>query len=263
MFSELLDASLYQPNPFLLSPALLQVALGVGLIVVPLILLVFLVHVVILIVSRTSLKGNLAAQFSIVMAASFGLTLALHWLAFMVSDLLLPKDRTAIHLVLMATLVLCGVAAISSQGTLVRVSRIGLNSAVVLLAVYYLTCLRLTYFKEWRFDSDMERVYGILAYWNHTCGLKEVGSNWRYDASLNFYRTMSGKEPFADFVGVMGMRYPPGKAAYVLSDGEDNRYVSQNHLKVAFHGTDGVLVAIDPNIAKGCEADLPASGVHY
>ncbi len=64
---------------------------------------------------------------------------------------------------------------------------------LALIACYSIGCLRLTYFKEWKWDADMKNVYSILADDNRTYGVTDVSTNW-HAAALNCYRELSGRE---------------------------------------------------------------------
>ena len=86
-------------------------------------------------------------------------------------------------------------------------------AAYLHLAGYFLLCLRLTYFKEWQWDAEVKDAYPVLARYNHEAGVTDVGSDWMYVASLNFYRATSGKETMGE---ILGPPQPvPGKQAYV------------------------------------------------
>ena len=56
------------------------------------------------------------------------------------------------------------------------------------MAVYFLFCLRLTYFKEWYWDSDVSQTYAVLSCLNRTNQVTRVASTWSYRGPLNFYQ---------------------------------------------------------------------------
>jgi hypothetical protein len=176
------------------------------------------------------------------------LTVAAHWLASVMGHILWPKDRIGIHFVIIATLLL-GVAAMAPVPTRWgRLSQHGLSATLFALALYFLLCLRLAYFKEWEFDEDIDKVYAILAHYNHSCAAKIVPVNWRYDASLNFYRTLSGREDLAIFQPELGTpfrSYPEREKAYILYSPEDQEFIDNHRLTVVFRSEIGTTVAID------------------
>ena len=121
-------------------------------------------------------------------AAIFAVTAAIHWTAFRLFGLLLPKDRTAIFFFPLFMIV-AGVLAVVPPA-----SRLGRNlqryflGSLALMAVYFLSCLRLTYFKEWYWDSDVPQAYAVLSCLNRTNQVTRVASTWSYRGPLNFYQ---------------------------------------------------------------------------
>jgi len=170
------------------------------------------------------------------------LTLTAHWLMFHYFQILLPKDRTAIYLAVLGAL-FAGALAASPRGSRV------LKGALTIVAFYFLLCLRVGYFKEWKWDSDTDKIYAALAHYNHSCGFREVPVNWRYDASLNFYSETSNRETFLQFP--LGLStYPTGKPIYVVHDPEDRAFLQEHGLHEVYHGESGAVVAIDPQAER-------------
>ena len=105
--------------------------------------------------------------------------------------LLLPKDRTALFFAPLSLLIF-GVATAVAGG-----SRIGYALHILGIlplctgALYFVGSLRLFYFKEWRFDADVKTTFAVLQSANRYYGVTEVSSDWKYIASLNFYRESS------------------------------------------------------------------------
>ena len=108
-----------------------------------------------------------------------------------------------------------------------------------------LLCLRLNYFKEWSWDADVNRIYPVIAWYNHTYGVTDVVSNWQYAASLNFYRLQSGRESLDEIPGPLQL--PGGHSLYVLNWAFDEEFLKEQHLRVVYRApnTDAV-VAIRP-----------------
>jgi uncharacterized membrane protein len=85
-------------------------------------------------------------------------TAALHWLAFVSFGLLMPKDRTALFFVPLGALAMGSVLA-HSYGAEKRDPVRALGIGVLLIAaVYFGGCLRLGYFKEWRYNADTKQL---------------------------------------------------------------------------------------------------------
>jgi 4-amino-4-deoxy-L-arabinose transferase-like glycosyltransferase len=123
-----------------------------------------------------------------VAAAILAVTIAMHWLLFRLFGLLLPKDRTAVYLFplfMIAASVLAAIPPVSRLGRSLRACFIG---SLAILAIYFVSCLRLTYFMEWSWDSDVQRTYAVLSCLNREHQVTRVASSWPYHAPLSFYR---------------------------------------------------------------------------
>jgi hypothetical protein len=142
-------------------------------------------------------------------------TLLLHWLMFRWFELPLPKTRTAIFLFPLLTLLVGAIAAAPARSWISRALRVATTAMLATLAVYFLLCLRVSYFEEYYWDADLKDVYAALADLNHTKGVKTVEANGLYHASLDFYRRLSTTETFTEF-SVMGDKPDPKKDAYIV-----------------------------------------------
>jgi hypothetical protein len=121
-------------------------------------------------------------------AAIFAVTVAIHWTAFRLFGLLLPKDRTAIYFFPLFMIVAGALAAIPSSSSRGRYPRGAFIGSLAILAIYFLSCLRLTYFKEWYWDADVQKTYQILSCLNREDQVTRVVSSWSYRGPLNFYQ---------------------------------------------------------------------------
>ena len=133
--------------------------------------------------ARIRRVGRFAA--GIVGIAAF--SVLLHWLAFHFVGLPLPRARTGIYLVPLLTLAAGVIAAAPSRCAVSQWLHRGLTAVFVRLAFYFVLCLRLTYFEEWKWDSDTKDVYAVLARYNHSYHVNDVGMTWWYVSCLNFY----------------------------------------------------------------------------
>jgi hypothetical protein len=121
-------------------------------------------------------------------AAIFAVTWALHYAAFRLFALPLPKARTAVFFFPLFMIVAGVLAAISPASRLGQYLRASFVGALALMAVYFLLCLRLTYFKEWIYDADVQKTYSILTCLNRTHQVTKVASTWPYHGALTFYQ---------------------------------------------------------------------------
>jgi hypothetical protein len=127
------------------------------------------------------------------------LAVFVHWLAFRIDHFPLPMGRTGIYLVPLLTLIAGIIAAAPARSAISRWLHRAIIGVFICLACYFLLCLRVSYFKEWQWDADVKDVYSVLAQYNHAFGVKDVGMTWWYCSALNYYRTVSNAETFAEF----------------------------------------------------------------
>ena len=185
--------------------------------------------------------GRLASVLAaIALAAVFT-----HWAGFRLFGLLLPMGRTAIYLVPLCTLIAGIIAAVPPHCRVGLWLHRGLIAAFFTLACYFLLCLRLTYFEEWRWDAEVKDVYPLLARYNHMDGVTDIGCSWYYTSTLNFYRETSGKETMEEMKS--GAEPIPGKPVYVLHSVMDRDFIAREGLAIVFRGAStDIVVAVKP-----------------
>ena len=240
-------ASLYELNPNIVNPLLYGALANARKFLLPLLGVAMVGEFVLAVVNRRTLPehSRQKAAFGIALACIITLTLAAHWLSFELCQLLLPKDRTALYFVPLVVLIAGVLASISAPSRGGRIGRIALMGVLYGLGSYHLLCLRLNYFKEWRFDADVQKVYSVLAYYNHTFGVRDIASSWRYVPSLNFYRKLSGSETIAEFQSADSP--PLDRLVYVLYEPDSQSFMEEQKLKVVYRGDlSAVVVAIRP-----------------
>lgn len=196
--------------------------------------------------SERDTRSRWLARFAAVPIIAVAAAVLAHWVLFRLTRIPLPQDRTAIYIVVLITLFLGILAAVPIPTRAGEISRRGLTILMVVLGSYFLLCLRMSYFKEWRWDSDTDKLYAVLASYNHACGLKDIAPNWRYDAALNYYRNASGRETFPEFPRSDHLR--PGKRAYVLYEPEDHDFLVSHGLNVVYRTPSGAAIALDPEV---------------
>jgi len=180
------------------------------------------------------------APLGIAAAAVFAATVAIHYTIFRLFDVPLPKDRTAIFffpLFMIVAGVLAATPAASRTGQLLRASFLG---SLALMAVYFLFCLRLSYFKEWRWDADVKQTYIKLTCLKRTQQVTHVSSTWSYLSALRFYQLVqpASLQEVAD-------TYDPQQTQVFVIDSFHSPEALQGDLKVFYRSpvTDLVLAA--------------------
>lgn len=206
-------------------------------------------------------QGQLAFVRLLVVSAT--LIFLVHWIAFHSIHLLLPKQRTALFFVPLLTLALGAAAALRLRPGNPR--PVGLLAAGVLAVsgLYFLGCLRLGYFKEWKFDSVTEHLYWLVEDLHHRCGVEDFCIDWRYHVPLNFYRSVYNSS-LAEFQASSSGELPPGKMAYAIFLPTSQDFIRDQHLVVTFHddesGAGIAMRACPANPASRDLANLPAAG---
>jgi len=176
-------------------------------------------------------------------AAVFAATAAIHYIAFRFFGLPLPKDRTAIFFFPLFMIVAGVLAAIPAASRGAQVLRTSFVGSLVLMAVYFLFCLRLTYFKEWRWDADVQKTYSMLTCLNRTQQVKRVTSTWSYLSALRFYQ-LAEPTPLQEVADT----YDPQQTQVYVIDSLHTPEALQGDLKVFYRSpvTDLVLAAKPP-----------------
>jgi len=237
LWSGVVEATFYELNPYVLNPLLCSMLDRVRHFLPYLLVMLCLAQIGLVLFSEQSQLDSRARRMiplGAYLIAVTMVTLVLHWASFKMFGLLLPKDRTALFFAPLSLLVF-GVATAVSGG-----SRIGYALrllGIVLLylgALYFVGSLRLFYFKEWKFDADVKTTFAAIQYANRNYGITEVSSDWKYVASLNFYRE-SSKSHSITMLQIF-CPYPPDKRAYVLWYPEAQDFIRQQNLRIIYRG---------------------------
>jgi hypothetical protein len=94
-------------------------------------------------------------------------------------------------------------------------------------------------------------VYTVLARYNHTYGIKDVGTSWYYTSTLNYYRVTSKRENFAEFFWTVPVT--EGKSIYVLNGWADKEFLDREKLVVVYRGrSSDVVIATRGEMARVC-----------
>ncbi len=269
MCKSIFESSFYQLSPHIVNPVLRQYLENLPS---PLLWTLFwagLIHGVLLIVTADSWRGALhekALSFAALLSGVLGATILAHSVLHYGFGVLLPMERTVLFVPLLLALIAGCLAAASGRSprssTASRVPGYSggvLRGLLATVAVYFLLCGRLTYFKEWKYDADTRAVYDVLAYHYHRYGVDDVPSSWLYTASLNYYSAASGREAFREFVSVRP--YPTGRRVYVLFWPDDEEFINRQNLQVVYRGPlSDVVVAVRPDLLQSGQS---MSGSRY
>jgi hypothetical protein len=203
-------------------------------------------------VATVILSGS--RQRKIVLLAAFSasiltLALTLHWLQFRFFRIPLPRDRTSLFVVPLTLVSFGALTAAMPATNWGRILRVLGISTFYLTAFYFIGCLRLTYFKEWKYDADVRNAYLAIRALNRDQGAHKFASSWMYVASLNFYRVYYHDENIIDKFDSM-QPYSAGADGYVLYDRDDRAFINDRKLKQLYKGSQsGLVVAIQPTPA--------------
>jgi uncharacterized membrane protein len=250
-----IEASIFQPNANLLNPLLLPKVERIKGRLIPYTCLVALVQFILVLVlgrktgdrRRAWLAGTAAALAGIVAVA-----LLAHWAAFRLFGLLLPWHRTAIWIVPPVTLLIGIAAALPATSHIAAAGHRAVLVMMFVTAVYFLFCLRLTYFREWEYQRDLKKVYDVVACYNHNKGVRDVEIGWWYHAGMNYYRLLSGRENFRPFTS--HLQHTGGGPLYVLNGAFESDFIEAEKLRIVYHGeASDVVVAVRPEIADAAE----------
>ncbi len=203
-------------------------------------------------------RSRWLASLATVLAGALVLATAAHWLAFRIFGLLLPANRTALFYVPLFTLFVGAIAIIPVEFRTNRVFNQAGATVFSLVALHFILSMRLTYFGEWRYEADIARVYSALASYNHADCVTQVGSDWLFTTSLNFYRVLSGRENFVPFEP--GLPLPLDMPVYVLHSTFDREFIGAQNLTVAYRGdsTDAVIAVRPERLEpRGTDGSCP------
>ncbi|MGE5645575.1 MAG: hypothetical protein ACM336_07275 [Acidobacteriota bacterium] len=249
-FAGIAQASLYEVNPFLVPPHLYPVFQELGSWVLPLLGAAVLVRLVALLRVRPLRLEKLGpfAGLALLFGGILLVAVGAHRLAYRLFHLLMPLERTGLFLVPLIVLAIGALAAVPLHSRLGRISRAALSASLCLLSVYFLSCLRLTYFKTWHWNADSDKVYAALEHCNRAYGITDIAVEWRYAGVLNFYR----REPLPLFKREFPP-FPEDKQAYVLNvfEPEERAFIAAHRLKVVYSNPfTHSVIAVRPELVK-------------
>jgi hypothetical protein len=239
MAGSIVEGSLYRPNPWVLNPLLLPLFEWLRPAVFP-ILGLALAGAACAAAFERKLPG-LGLLSAAILTAAVAVHLALHlgW------QILLPKDRTALWLVPLLAIAAGSLVSAAFKSRAGRAARTAMDAALWVTAVYFVGCLRISHFKEWRWNADTREVYGIVAEYNRRFGITRIQTTWKDASALNCYRAMSDNRTLPSFEGVR--RFEPGMQLYILDDPFDRPFADAQGLRIVYRGDlSEISIAVDP-----------------
>ncbi|HEY2013083.1 MAG TPA: hypothetical protein VGH38_06245 [Bryobacteraceae bacterium] len=243
---------LTQLSPYLVNSPLYDFLLGASPLLLPLLGAALLWRLAVLLRTIPALrKGNdgWPARLALLTAGSVLLAVGLHALLVWRFHLLWPLGRTGLYVPVLTALAIGALAAIPGATRMAAASQRALLAILLVIASYFILSLRLKWFSEWYWNANSDQVYNVAAYYNHVYGVRDIGTNWRYVAVLNFYRRKSGHETLHEVL--LERPIPPGRDLYVLFPEDDEAFIRTQGLKVVYHDplSDSV-VAIRPGLEQ-------------
>jgi len=193
-------------------------------------------------------------RFAVILAAILAVTTGIHLVIFYAFGLPLPKDRTAIFffpLFMVAAGLLAAIPSSSLGGTYLRAC---FRGALVVMACYFLLCLRLNYFKQWYWDSDVDKAYSILSCLNRTHQITHVSSTWSYRGPLNFYQIAKPTS-----IQMIDMKYDPDTTqVYVVDTLHSPEALKNGNLRIFYRSpTTHLVLAAKPDVAESAKNCCP------
>ncbi|HAX44750.1 MAG TPA: hypothetical protein PLF84_14670 [Bryobacteraceae bacterium] len=253
MLASVLDSSFYPLNPHLVNPVFYDLVSTFPRPLVWLILAAAALQGVWLLFHRPAHpdnRTNSLRRFTCITASALLAALLVHVGMHLTWETLLPRERTAIYIPFLLTLAIGSLAAAGpvSPHLAARFLNRCLRGGLVAASLLFILCGRLTYFKEWQYNADVETAYQVLARSVPDGARSNVYAHWRYTSSLNFYAWSPRDRATETFKYVQP--YPAGAAAYVLYWPEDEGFARDAGLKLVYTGAQSdIVVALPPRPA--------------
>jgi len=255
-FESVRNSLLFEPNPNLVNPLLLPYFRPAGSFLLGFLGWAVALRAGVLLGSTDGFREARVRQgLAIAGGSLFVLCLALagHYVAFRTSGLLMPMERTALYVVPLVALVCGSVAGIPTGSVIDRILRGLLMTTLLGISTYFVCCTRLSYFKEWQYDADVERAHFALAYLDSRKPLRAIESHWYYRSSLNYYRKQfpTPRLPAVALDPARYGTYPHGADAYICYYPDDAAFIENEGLKIVFRGElSHLVIAVPPYRAE-------------
>ena len=250
MWHSLAVASVYVPNAEVVNPLLMPV-FAVLMDILPYIYysagaLLGLSAVFIVIKRR---GHDRVASAAALVAGALALAFGLYWLMHRVFRILLPMDRTGLFFVVLSTVLFGILVEMQDESMFSRIVRpIGIG-VLIAGSVYFLGCLRLSHFREWKFDADTKHGYEALEQAARRYDIHDVVTEWPYTGAMKFYDLYYG-HPCG--LRILGMPETPqsDRLLYVLYQAEDGELLKRPDMKVIYHDEPSGLVVAGTGVSQ-------------
>jgi hypothetical protein len=244
MWNSLASASFYELNPQVVNPLILPwlQPLSVALPIAFCVSLALLTGAALALSRKETDDGSLrvCSFLGAALALSFAACLAAH----SVLRLPLPQGRTGSFFVPLATLLL---GILLSYRYYSRVGAAARAIGIATLAagsIYFVGCLRLSYFQEWKFDAETRSAFKALQETARTYDIREAVTSWEYTSAFKFYCVYYGQSTSP---AILEMSEQPhtDRPAYVLRSDIGPEFLTQHDLTIVYRGDfSGVILAI-------------------
>jgi hypothetical protein len=249
MLKTVFEASLFQLNSHFANPIVLPVMSKIRRFLFPAACAIAVIQLGLILANRRKALDERARKLLTIGALCVGtivIAMLLHQIAYWLFHLLMPRNRTAMFVAPLVTIAIGAVASIRPYSSSSRVLRRALVLTLSLTALYFLLCLRLTYFREWQYQQDVQRGYDVLAWYNHNRAIDNVEVSWYYYGAFRFYQTLSGREHFASLTNSGNFTHPLDKQLYVLNGVFERDFISAQKLTIVYRAPNSDLVVALP-----------------
>lgn len=249
MWHSLVASSLFELNPQVVNPLVRPVLTVIGQ-KLPNAFYALSIALLLALAVRSYAAGSgngILARFAKYLFGVLALSFTLYWLSHRLFHLLYPMERTGVFFVVLATLWFGMATALQPVSRLGSVIRMAAITALYAGAVYFAGCLRLTYFKEWKFDADVKTAFEVVLDQERKSGTHDLATSWEFSDSLKFYDLYYRHDPPFHYYDMIAGSAPLGKAIYLLNFEGYHDFIEKEKLVVLYHGEPSdTVVAIRP-----------------
>jgi hypothetical protein len=156
----------------------------------------------------------------------------------------LPEGRTGIFFVPLSTLLIAIFIGFPESSKIGIAIRGGAMAILFVGSIYFVGCLRLSYFQEWKFEAETRPAFRAVQELARQRTIREVVTGWEYTGTFRFYELYYGRSP--DVVLLEMSEHPHAtRPIYVLHDGIDRDFLTQHQCDIAYRGEfSGIVAAV-------------------
>jgi hypothetical protein len=159
MWKGLIADSFDELNPFVVNPVL-ERCLQVAATILPYLFVAVCILQIAGIAASGEMRKTWREDGRLFWAAGLlgmtALAASVHWLAFRLAKIPLPKDRTAIFFVPLCLLILGAAVSVPADSRFCKLLHAPTVAILIAGSIYFAGCLRLSHFREWIFDADVK-----------------------------------------------------------------------------------------------------------